>query len=165
LDNQGRLAPGGLILDVAMGLGGNSEHLSRQGFRVIGVDISGVALRKAKNRCPSVQAILGDLTQLRFPPEAFDGILNFYYLDRGLWPEYQRILKPGGMLLIETMMMDMRDLRPEIAPQYLLEPGELRIAFQSWEILAYSEGWQSSDSVRRKSVASLVARKPIPNHE
>jgi 2-polyprenyl-3-methyl-5-hydroxy-6-metoxy-1,4-benzoquinol methylase len=42
----------GLALDVAMGLGGNAAFLCEHGLRVIGFDISEVAARTAKTRCP-----------------------------------------------------------------------------------------------------------------
>jgi hypothetical protein len=51
-------------------------------------------------------------------------------------------------------------IRPEISEEYLLQPGELKSAFQELEIIHFSEGWTNSDHGKQKSIGSLVARKP-----
>jgi len=150
----------GLALDVAMGLGGNAAFLLGRGLRVVGVDISWVAVRQAKARLPALMAVLADLTNFPLPERTFDVILNFYYLQRDLWPQYRRALRPGGVLFFETLTQEMRALQPEIDPLYLLAPGELRQAFADWEILVYREGWESARGGHRRAVASLVARLP-----
>jgi SAM-dependent methyltransferase len=38
-------------LDIAMGLGGNAAFLLERGLRVVGLDISWVALQRAKQPC------------------------------------------------------------------------------------------------------------------
>ncbi len=156
----GLLPPGGLALDVAMGLGGNAAFLLRRGFRVLGVDISGVALRQAKARLPRLMAVQADLHAFYLPAAAFDLILNFYYLQRDLWPAFRRALKPGGVLVFETLTQANRTRWPDLNPDHLLRPGELRAAFADWEVLRYREGWFGQDCGRPRAVASLVARKP-----
>ncbi len=86
--------------------------------------------------------------------------MNFYYLQRDLWPEFKRTLKPGGVLVLETLTVKMRETMPEIDPAYLLQPGELREVFQDWDILVYREGWVTSDRGHQKAVASMIARRP-----
>jgi SAM-dependent methyltransferase len=81
-----------------------------------------VALQRAKQAYPLLQAVVADLEYLKFPPSTFDTILNFYYLQRNLIPEYQRWLKPGGVVIFETMTRDMLKIHPEINPDYLLHP-------------------------------------------
>ena len=53
----------GLALDIAMGLGGNAGLLIERGMQVVGVDISSVAVQRAKERLPSLMAVRADLTQ------------------------------------------------------------------------------------------------------
>jgi tellurite methyltransferase len=163
VQNLARLPKKGLALDVAMGLGGNAELLLQHGLDVIGVDISNVALRQAKQRLPNLMAVRADLTRFFIPPHTFDVILNFFYLQRDLWPAYLAGLNPGGWLVIETLTRDMRDRLTDIDPKYLLAPGELRKAFPTLETQRYFEGWTESDSGHPRAVACLLARKPYGN--
>jgi len=71
----------------------------------------------------------------------FDVILNFYYCQRNLWPRFRSMLKPGGVLIMETLTIETLRVRPDYSPDYLLQPDELRRAFAEWEVLVYREGW------------------------
>jgi tellurite methyltransferase len=153
------LPTNGLALDIAMGLGGNAEFLLKRGLKVIGVDISSVALKRAKLRLPELMAVQADLTQFYLPANTFNVIINFFYLQRNLWPDFIRALKPNGWLIFETLTADFRSLQPEIDPKYLLASDELQYAFPSLEIVDYQEGWSSNDNGHLRSVAGLVARK------
>jgi tellurite methyltransferase len=154
LEQQGWLPRGGRALDVAMGLGGSAGWLLGRGLSVFGVDISEVAVRRAKARWPGLLAFVADLETLVLPAAAFDVILNFYYLDRALWPQYRRALRPGGVLFFETFTAG----QPGMNPAYLMAPGELRAAFAGWRVLTYSEGSMSHAGEEPRFVASLVAR-------
>ena len=160
VENAYYLPTRGLGLDVAMGLGNDSAFLIQRGLRMIGVDISGVAVRRAKAAHPELMAVQADLTRCYLPPERFDVILNFFYLQRDLWPRYVRSLRPGGLLILETLLVDIREMRPDIDPQYLLQPGELAGAFPDLETLTYKEGWSEGAHGHPRPVASLCARKP-----
>lgn len=50
-----------------MGLGANVGWLLAHGLRVIGVDISEVAVRQALVRHPGLQAVIADLTAFTWP--------------------------------------------------------------------------------------------------
>ncbi len=149
----------GLALDLAMGAGKNTAALLEHGYQVVGVDISSQAVLRAKRRFPKLEAVIADLTHFCPPSHTFDLVLNFYYLQRDLWPEFQRILKPGGVLVFETLTVGMREVLPDIAAPYLLRPGELREAFKDWDILVYREGWVTSDRGNEKAIASMIARR------
>lgn len=62
---------GGLALDVGCGTGNFSEHLSRAGLRVVGVDLSEVGLETARNRCPDGDFVAGDAFRLPFRSGSF----------------------------------------------------------------------------------------------
>jgi len=150
----------GLALDLAMGLGGNTGFLIERGLRVIGVDISEVGVRRARARWPSLMAAVIDLTPYRWPACTFDVILNFYYCQRDLWPRFQAMLKPGGVLIIETLTIETLRARPDYTPDYLLQPAELHRAFADWDVLVYREGWIELRDHAPRAVASLVAKRP-----
>ncbi len=61
-------------------------------------------------------------------------------MQRDLWPEYKRWLRPGGVLFIETMTRKMLEIQPDLDPLFLLETGELATAFSGWDILVIPRG-------------------------
>ena len=150
----------GLALDAAMGLGKNAEFLILRGLRVIGVEISEVALFSAKQALPRLMAVQADMGQFWLPDSMFDVIINFYFLERSLYSVYTRALKPGGILIFQTLTQEMRQVHPEIEPNYLLEQGELVHAFPYLETLVYREGW-IKENEHTRPVASLIARKSL----
>jgi tellurite methyltransferase len=161
----GLLPSSGLALDIAMGLGDNSSFLLSRGLRVIGVDISQVAVDRAKKKNPMLMAIVADLTHFAIPPNKFDVILDFLYLQRDMWASIQEGLKLGGLLFIECLTEATLSILPEIDPNFLLKPDELLDAFirtkasNNLEIFYYFEGWSSSSGPHRRAIAQLVARR------
>jgi ubiquinone/menaquinone biosynthesis C-methylase UbiE len=142
-----------------MGLGGNAAFLINHGLRVVGVDISEFALQKAHSRLPTLMPVLADLSHFYLPENTFDVIINFYYLQRNLWTQYYSALRSGGLLIVETLTVEMLNIQPEIEKSFLLEVGELRTAFPNMENLFYREGLTISDSGHQRATASLLARK------
>jgi tellurite methyltransferase len=159
VENAAYLPERGLALDIAMGLGGNAGYLLSCGLKVIGLDISSVAVSSAKSRYPGLMAAVVDLTRLYLPPNRFDVIINFYYLQRDLWSLYKRALRPGGVLVFESLTLKMLEQSNDIDPEFLLFPGELQQGFRDLNVLAYREDWLIDDKGHTKAVASLVARR------
>ncbi len=158
LEHQSLLPDHGRAVDIAMGRGGNAACLLAHNLCVVGIDISTVAVQAAKCHWPTLMAVVADLAMLSLPPDSFDVILNFYYLDRSLWPVYMQALRPGGLLIFETFTRARLVNRPEADPRYLLYPGELRAAFSGWDILTYRESGR--DTAGQPCItASLVARR------
>jgi tellurite methyltransferase len=158
VQNVALLPRDGLAFEAAMGLAGNAGLLLEHGLRVIGVDVSDVAVRQAKRRLPGLMAVVADLNRFYLPVATFDVILNFFYLQRNLWPVYKKALRPGGLIFIETLTIDMLQIHPETEPGYLLNPGELRQGFSDLQILVYREVWETGKNGHRRAVASLIAR-------
>jgi ubiquinone/menaquinone biosynthesis C-methylase UbiE len=113
-----RCPAGGDLLDVPCGFGRHAVPLARAGFRVTGVDRSGVLLDEARRRADGQawpQLVAADYRELPFPDESFDGAINLYtslgYLgdaeDTKVLAEVARVLRPGGRLVIETMHRDL----------------------------------------------------------
>ena len=158
LEFEGALPESGWALDVAMGEGGNAGYLIERGLRVVGVDISAVALREAKRRLPDLHAVQADVGRFPFPPARFDVILNFFFLDRRLWRAFDAAIRPGGLLVIETLLVDTLSVRPDMEARFLLERGELLAAFRHWDALAYREEWVERRG-KPRAVARLAARR------
>jgi 2-polyprenyl-3-methyl-5-hydroxy-6-metoxy-1,4-benzoquinol methylase len=160
-DHVGLLPVGGRALELAMGEGRNAVFLAKKGFIVDGVDISEVALRKAKRLARengvSITTINADLEQYQIRPEAYDVIVVIDYLQRSLVSQIKRGLKRGGVIIWEGMTEQQiknaggAGLRRDA----LLRAGELREFFREFETLHYLE---NNDGKRAK--AELVARKP-----
>lgn len=152
--------PKGPALDLAMGEGRHAVYLAKKGFQVEGVDFSSVALRKAQKLAAEngvkIKVVNADLNKYKIRPGAYSVILNFYYLQRSLFPQIVAGLKKGGVLVFETNTLEQlkNPTGKDFEREYLLEAGELKKAFAELEILHYSETNDGKDAV-----ASLIARK------
>ncbi len=165
LEHMDLLPAGGSALDVAMGTGRNALYLASLGYEVTGIDISPVAVERfraeAERRGLRVEAVCADLASYELPREAYEIVLDFYYLQRELSPRLVEALRPGGVLVFETFTVEQR--RFGWGPQqreFLLRPGELRELFGELEVLVYREGVVDSER-GPKAVAGLVGRRPV----
>jgi len=159
-----RLLPKGRALDIAAGEGRNAIFLAERGFDVEAVDISKVALTRARKlaqaRGVKIRTISADLDTYPILKEVFDLIIDFYFFDRRLFPRIKRGLKKGGMVVCETYLVDQKPcgLRDPVNPKYLLKPNELLRLFRDFRILFYREG-VFREGGSRKAIASLIAEK------
>lgn len=140
---------GARVLELGCGPGANLWYLSRQGYRVSGIDGSATAIDYALNRAPFSDLIIGDFTRpLDYPSEHFDAVLDSCALccvDRVellvlTLAEAWRVLKPGGKLLsIGFTPKTTRDLRNEVHI-YLSRQDVLGVygAFERHEIETYT---------------------------
>jgi SAM-dependent methyltransferase len=153
----------GLALDVACGAGRNALYLARRGFTVIAVDISWEGLQRLAHRARAeelpIHIVHADLEHFHLKDACFDLIINNRFLLRSLFPAFVRALKPGGLLLFETLNVDeIEVLGGDIRREYALERGELRQAFSDLEILFYEEGVFDEPEGER-GLARLIARR------
>jgi tellurite methyltransferase len=172
------LLPGGPALDLACGRGRHTLLLAARGQAVTAVDWSGTALDILENRARKaklhvsredaanleesekrgIRLIHVNLEEIRLPEAAFALILCLQYLQRSLFAQMARALKPGGMLLFETFTRAQFNYSGGPRnPAHLLEPGELRTAFPELDVLFYRE------LNAGQGIASLVAQKPALN--
>ncbi len=154
------LLPKGRVLDIAMGEGRNAVYLAKLGFAVEGVDISEVALRKARRLAKElgveVHTINADLNRYKIHPNSYDVILNINYLQRSLFGEIKKGLRKGGVLVFENLTVDQLKL-PQGQSQrrdFLLEDGELKRVFtaEEFDFRVYEE---TNDG--KEAVAKLIA--------
>lgn len=147
----------GVALDVACGLGQNSIWLAKNGFSVLGVDLSPVALSTAW-RAAQLAGVDGkvlfarvDLDQWRPARESVDFLCVMRFLDRDLVPHLLRSVRPGGLAAYATRHVGVLKRRPDANADYLLRPGELLKLFDAWKVIEHLETDENS---------SLIARKP-----
>lgn len=161
METAQQLVPG-KSLDLACGAGRNSVWLAQHGWKTTAIDGSREAiallLEKAERLCVTVQAEVADLTSAEFhlPESRWDLILICYYLQRSLFPLVKKAVVPGGIVLAIAHVTD----PGEEATETRLLPGELGGHFRDWEILHSYEG-QSRDNAHCRTVAEIVARRPI----
>ena len=154
------LLPRGRVLDIAMGSGRNAFYLAKMGFSVEGVEISHgtieEALAHAREEGVTLQARVADLeTMPHFEEGAYDLVICFNYLQRSLMPCIKEWLKPGGMLVYETFIVDHAQFGRPRNPAHLLRHNELLRIFRDFRVLRYREGIFED----RKAIASLLAQK------
>lgn len=97
-----------LICDAGCGPSGHiGRYVFEKGLLVVGVDIADRCVELARRHNPAMRFVLGDLADLGFAAGAFDGIIAYYSIIdtpkdrvRQLFREFQRILRPGGRLLV-----------------------------------------------------------------
>ncbi|MBT1076942.1 class I SAM-dependent methyltransferase [Geobacter grbiciae] len=125
------LCPGRKALDIACGEGRNSIFLARHGFAVTGLDISPVAVEKARRWAGreglDCEFLLADLEKFRFT-ETYDLIINFNFLLRDLIPREVAALTPGGVVIFDTILESPTAPVPH-RKEFLLQPGELARLF------------------------------------
>jgi tellurite methyltransferase len=151
----------GRALDVACGFGGNALYLAARGYQVDAVDASGVALDQARTeavrRGLQISFFQADLTRWWVPPEHYDLIAVFYYLNRVLMPQLAAGLRPGGLLFQANRNRQFLAIRPGFNRDYSLKPGELRrLALEAGlEVLLYSDGKPGEEHN-----SQLIAQRP-----
>jgi tellurite methyltransferase len=157
-----RLLAGERAVDLACGFGGNALYVASLGYRVEAVDVSIIALQRARaeamRRGLEIHWVQADLNRWWVPPAHYDLILVFLYLNRDLMHQLAVALQPGGLLFQANRNKRFLSIRPDFNPDYLLEPGELCSLARdaTLEILHYGEvppeGAYDSQ---------LIARRPV----
>jgi SAM-dependent methyltransferase len=154
--------PPGRALDIACGQGRNALFLAERGFGVTAVDISPVALAEARRRALArsltVSWQIADLAQIELPPDQYDLIINFNYLQRSLIPQILSALKVGGHVIFETYLIDQQEIGHPKNPDYLLGHNELLNRFRACRVLCYREG-KFLDGGESSFRAGIFARK------
>ncbi|MHB1415809.1 MAG: class I SAM-dependent methyltransferase [Chloroflexota bacterium] len=154
------LLPRGRVLDVAMGSGRNALYLARLGYEVEGVDISAESVRgalaAARAADVAIKAEVADLEAgYRIEEGRYDAIIVFNYLQRSLIPQIKAGLRPGGMVVYETFIVDQAQFGKPRNPDHLLKHNELLDLFRDFRCLCYHEGIMGES----RALAGIVAQK------
>ncbi|MEC7785869.1 MAG: methyltransferase domain-containing protein [Nitrospinota bacterium] len=158
LESNANLLNGkGRALDIAAGEGRNSVFIASLGYEVICMDISDIALAKAKTLAKennvNITILSTDLDNSLLPENEYDLVICFNFLERKLFPEIKKTLKPNGILVYETFTVDYLKYS-NFKKQWVLEQNELLKAFKDFRILRYQEVDEDP-----KGFASLIAQK------
>lgn len=174
------LQRGRTALSVADGEGRNSVWLAEQGLEVTAIELSAIAVEKARRlaagRRVAVRFIQADMLAPGWPPpelhDAFDWVIGIFiqFVGPG-WRERQfevmkRVTRPGGHILLQgytPRQLEYRTGGPAEA-ENLYTDEILRAAFADWEI---EELVEYEDDIAeglghkgRSALIGLVARKP-----
>ena len=155
--HTGLLCGKGKALDIAAGEGRNSIFAASLGYEVICMDISEVALSKARalasQKNVKITILSADLDKSSLPKNEYDLVLCFNFLDRNLFQEIRNTLKTGGILFYETFTVDYLKYS-SFKRQWVLEQNELLKAFEGFRVLRYREVDENPEAF-----ASLIAQK------
>lgn len=144
-ENYHYIPQGGLVLDVGVGEGRHAVFLSQKGYKVFGIDISSVALKKARKMAQEYdvrfETVRGDIRTYNFQDIKFDAIINFYYVNREIKERLVSLLKPNGVMIYEAFTSNQKTVEgfKRFNDDFLLEPGELLSFFPTMKILKYEE--------------------------
>jgi rhodanese-related sulfurtransferase len=165
--------PRGRAIDLGAGSGRDAVFLAQAGFEVEAWDSDPEALRRARDLAGRhgvrLETVICDL-EAPDPPlgeSRYALIVCFRFLHRPLFPLIERALAPGGHLVYETFRLGQERFGKPRRPGFLLESGELAMAFPALEVLRYEEpdppgGPWTARLLARRGERSWDAPAPCP---
>lgn len=160
--------PDGRALDVATGLGANAVYLADRGYDVDAVDISDVALERARDRAADrgvdVNWLRSDLADFDPGRERYDLITVRYFAALEHLPDLKAALAPGGALVYEHHLRSSDPVAGPSSDRYRYRSNDLLRACLDLTIDVYEERRRpvdggADDGGDAEAVATLVARK------
>jgi len=133
----------GAVLDMGMGEGRNAVFLAQKGYKVTGVDISSVAVKKAyllaQEFGVKIKGVVASLSDYKIQPNSYDAIICFYFVDRNLIEKIKTWLRPGGVLIYEAYTKREWSKQKRQDSNEFLEEQELLKLFPGMRVLKYQE--------------------------
>jgi len=166
------------VLDVGCGIGGPGAWLMRErGCRVVGVDLMQPSLRGLKLLFPEFRTVRASTGALPFTTDAFErawmlGVLEIVADKRRALAELQRVIQPGGRVVIYTFVKTGDDL-DEVPEADVFERAEfvtgcasdvgfgVRSAQPVTDIPKIPDGWRDVTSRVRGRLWELHANDPL----
>ena len=133
----------GSVLDMGMGEGRNAVFLAQKGYKVTGVDLSSVAVKKSyllvQEFGVKIKGIVASLNDYKIAPSTFDAIICFYWVDRGMVEKIKTWLRPGGILIYEAYTVRGKEKEADPLSDNYLKEQELIKLFSGMRVLKYEE--------------------------
>lgn len=160
--HAGVIRPQSRVLDIACGRGRHAIAAASLGAAVTAVDADAtrIAVGRRAARSLPIEWVCADLQAFPLPPNAFDVVMVFNYLDRSRMAEVRDAVKPGGYLLCETFLEAQRQHGwGPTSDDHLLKPGELLRLVEPFELILSREALDFVAG-RPMAVASAFAQRP-----
>ena len=156
------LPPTGRALDLACGAGRNAIYLAEKGLAVDAVDISTIALERARGAAGDLPIgwLEHDLDLGFDAPATYDVIVNIRYVNLPLLANLLTSLRPGGLLLVEQHLRGYDDVVGPTNPAFRVARGDLAELATALQVDELHEGLFEDPDGRTAALARLVARKP-----
>ena len=154
---------GGRALDMAGGTGRHAFFLAAKGWSVLLTDIAEQGIENARTNNVRINGddpvghlefAVEDLSRFQARGRQYELVLVFFFLQREIFPELIKALKPGGLLIYKSYTHRQANFAGgPTNPDFLFAENELLNAFRTLRILHYAE------LIRDCGMAELVAQK------
>ena len=105
------------VLEAGCGAGRLLSHYQEKpGVKIVGIDFASNVIEKLNDKCPNLDARIGNVLDLDFPDESFDVVLAFglyHNLEKDLEKaveETYRVLEPGGVVCASARADNLQNL-------------------------------------------------------
>lgn len=169
----GALPAPGRALDLACGAGRNAIYLAQNGWTVDAVDISPVALERARQRSGegaqlAIHYLEQDLDAGFAGTGQYDLIVNIRYVNLSLLHTLMGRLRPGGALLVEQHLTLAEGSGPTVVgprnPAFRVAPDSMRQLAHGLLVRRSDEGLVREPDGTTAALARLLAfAPPQPN--
>jgi ubiquinone/menaquinone biosynthesis C-methylase UbiE len=167
----------GEVCDLGCGPGHIARYLRDAGTTVFGLDLSPRMLEQARQLNPDISFVEGNMLALDLPDSAIAGVAAFYSIVHipqdsltSVFREMQRVLRPGGLLLLAFHIGDEVLHENELWGQpiamdfFLFQPSAIRLRIEAAGLVIEEiiEREPYSPEVEYQSRrAYIFARKPV----
>ncbi len=146
---------GGWMLDAACGLGSGIAGAVDRVDRAVGVDLSGRALRAARQQWgahPKITWLQADVAAMPWKPGCFALVCAFGFTDWNFLRKVPQLLRPGGLFLYQGFAERQLAVKPNLDPAWTSTPQRVAALSGQWQVLTAEE---SDTAPYRVSFAAL----------